>query len=390
MTVAHKPKASAGSVQIKNSNGRLQLVFTFQSKRRYLSLGLTDTPTNRRAAQARAKLLESDIFYDRVDETFETYKPRSKQRIPAIIPTPAKTALADLWEQYKSYKSMNASPKTIDSTYNPVSAHLGKCSSDGLLIPIEFRQELLRVTTESQARRTLMQLSACCNWAIKQQLITENPFEGMYKELKATIPPPPKAFTPNQIDQIIETFEQSKDHSLFTPLVKFLFWTGYRPCEAIGLRWGSVTQNCERIHFHESIVESNGHLYRRDETKTGVVRWFTCTPKLKAMLQAYKLKENQNDDLVFTATNGGAIWLSHFDTDHWSVVLTALNLSYLDNIKMTPYSTRDTFITLQALAGHSSTQIARWVGNSATTNEPSPPQADGVSVSKNTELLISV
>jgi integrase len=36
---------------------------------------------------------------------------------------------------------------------------------------------------------------------------------------------------------------------------------------------------------------------------------------------------------------------------------------------MTPYNCRDTFITLQALAGYSSTTIARWVGNSSKVIE---------------------
>ncbi|HEY9641325.1 MAG TPA: hypothetical protein V6C57_12635 [Coleofasciculaceae cyanobacterium] len=36
---------------------------------------------------------------------------------------------------------------------------------------------------------------------------------------------------------------------------------------------------------------------------------------------------------------------------------------------MTPYNCRDTFITLQAMQGNSSTTIARWVGNSSQVIE---------------------
>ena len=43
---------------------------------------------------------------------------------------------------------------------------MDKCRTDGLKDPIKFRRELLKVTTESQARRTLMQLSAACKWGI--------------------------------------------------------------------------------------------------------------------------------------------------------------------------------------------------------------------------------
>jgi Arm DNA-binding domain len=43
-TPERQPKASKGSVQIKNSNGRIQLVFSYSGRRHYLSTGLTDTP----------------------------------------------------------------------------------------------------------------------------------------------------------------------------------------------------------------------------------------------------------------------------------------------------------------------------------------------------------
>jgi integrase len=44
-------KAFKGSAQIKSSNDRLQLVFSYAGKRRYLSLGMRDTPLNRRVAE---------------------------------------------------------------------------------------------------------------------------------------------------------------------------------------------------------------------------------------------------------------------------------------------------------------------------------------------------
>jgi integrase len=40
-------KASKGTVQIKTSNDRLQLVFSFGGKRHYLSTGFTDSKAKR-------------------------------------------------------------------------------------------------------------------------------------------------------------------------------------------------------------------------------------------------------------------------------------------------------------------------------------------------------
>jgi integrase len=72
---------------------------------------------------------------------------------------------------------------------------------------------------------------------------------------------------------------------------------------------------------------------------------------------------------VFAAPEGGAIVLSNFNDRGWSKTLTKLGLLEIDSTKMTVYSTRDTFITLQAVAGNSSTTIARWVGNSSEVIE---------------------
>ncbi|MDX2231366.1 MAG: integrase [Leptolyngbyaceae cyanobacterium bins.349] len=267
------------------------------------------------------------------------------------------------------YKSPGASPKTINGTYQPVTAHLSKCRTDGFDDILKFRAELLDVTTEPQARRTLMQISAACKWGRKHKLIPENLFDGMYKELDASEPPPPIAFTVEERDQIIHAFETHRGKGInyrhYAPLIKFLFWVGCRPCEAIGLRWGSIKPDCSKIHFHESIVEVSGKLTRRDETKTGKDRWFSCYPKLQELLLSIRPDDPAPDRLVFPAPKGGAISESNLNQRGWSAILTDLGLAEKEGIKMTLYNCRDTFITLQAIQGISSNVIARWVGNTA-------------------------
>ena len=56
-----------GRVAVRASNGNLQLQFTAQGKRRYLALILKDTPANRKVAEAKAALIESDLAWDRFD-----------------------------------------------------------------------------------------------------------------------------------------------------------------------------------------------------------------------------------------------------------------------------------------------------------------------------------
>jgi hypothetical protein len=68
-------KASKGTVQIKNSNERLQLVFSYTGKRHYLSTGFTDTPANRKLAEMKARQIELDILCGNFDTTLAKYKP---------------------------------------------------------------------------------------------------------------------------------------------------------------------------------------------------------------------------------------------------------------------------------------------------------------------------
>jgi hypothetical protein len=60
-------KANKGSVQVKSSNSRLQLVFSFGGKRHYLSTGYPDTPQYRKLAQMKATEIDKDILYERFE-----------------------------------------------------------------------------------------------------------------------------------------------------------------------------------------------------------------------------------------------------------------------------------------------------------------------------------
>ncbi|MEM6837625.1 MAG: DUF3596 domain-containing protein, partial [Cyanobacteria bacterium P01_C01_bin.120] len=97
-----KRKASKGTVQVKSSNDRLQLVFSYSGKRHYLTLGLPDTRTNRKVAEAKAKLIEADIAFDRFDQTLDKYRPQSQQR--GRSSSDGHLTLGPLWEQFVEFK----------------------------------------------------------------------------------------------------------------------------------------------------------------------------------------------------------------------------------------------------------------------------------------------
>jgi integrase len=367
-------KASKGSVQIKNSNSRLQLVFSHAGKRHYLSLGLPDNKVNRKAAEAKAKLIESDIAFDRFDPTLTRYKPQSALSTitPVFTPT-AISSLAELWEKFIEYKRPQCSPSTMRFQYRVFSKYLAGLPTHDLNRANEIRDFVLKTIPVDSAKRFITRLSACCDWAMKPGLITDNPFKGMAGEIKL-----PKASNANGVDDInpfnaaerdaiLNTFQNNTicpkfsrvKHSYYFPFVFMLFHTGARPSEAIALQWKHISSDFRLINFEQAIVESEDGTVCKQGLKTQERRRFPCNGRMQAFLQSIKPENASPQDLVFPSPNGKWIDSNNFRNRVWKPVLKKLGIEYR---KL--YQTRHTFITLALESGLDAKDVARLVGNS--------------------------
>lgn len=358
-------KASKGSVQIKSSNDRLQLVFNFGGKRHYLSTGYPDNPQYRKLAQMRASEIEKDILYERFDPTLEKYKPKSAlSTVTPITPisTP-KPNLAELWGKYIEWKRPQCAPSTMKNPYQADSSYLERLTTHDLDRASEIRDQVLQSTPINSAKRFIVALSACCNWAIRSGLIAENPFHGMSAEIKL-----PKSermeddinpFSIAERDQIIEAFSKNPYYKYYTPLVEFLFLTGARPSEALALQWKHISDNFRFISFEQAVTVSEGGLAVKQGLKTQEKRKFPCNAKVQAILQRIQSEESKPTDLLFPSPEGKYIDFHNFRNRAWKTILTSLNIRYRK-----PYQTRHTFITLALENGLDAKDVARLVGNS--------------------------
>jgi integrase len=365
-------KASKGSVQIKNSNGRLQLVFSYGGKRHYLSLGLPDSKLNLKAAQAKAKLIESDIAFDRFDPTLDRYKPQSSLSVTPITPV-SSSSLIVLWSGFLEYKKPQCSPSTMRYQYRTFSNYLQQLPFHDLERASEIRDYVLKNMPVDSAKRFITRLSACCDWAFKSGLIAENPFKGMAGEIKL-----PKGsrgqgmtdinpFSIEERDRILDCFRNNTacskfsrvKHSQYYPYVFFLFQTGCRPSEAIALRWQHISNDCRTVNFEQAVVASDDGRISKDGLKTQERRKFPCNDALKDFLHSIKPENATSKDLVFSAPDGGWIHPNNFRKRVWTPVLENLQIEYRK-----PYQTRHTFITLCIEHGLDAKDVARLVGNS--------------------------
>lgn len=357
-------KASKGSVQIKSSNNRIQLVFSFGGKRHYLSTGYPDTPQYRNLAKMKASEIEKDILYERFDSTLEKYKPKSALTTvtpitPISIPKPN---LAELWGKYIEWKRPQCAPSTLKNQYRAYSGYLEKLPTHDLDRANEIREHVLQSIPINSAKRFIVALNGCCKWAVKSELIAENPFYGMAGEIK--LPKSEKAddinaFSIAERDRIIEAFRDNRYYKFYTPLVEFLFSTGARPSEAISLQWKHVTSDLKFISFEQAVTVSEKGLIVKQGLKTQEKRKFPCNAKVQAILRNIRPENANPDALLFPSPEGKHIDFHNFRNRAWKTVLGGLDITYRK-----PYQTRHTFITLALENGLDARDVAWLVGNS--------------------------
>ena len=361
-------KASKGAVSILSSNGRLQLRFSYDGKRHYLSLGLPENKATFKVAEAKAKLIESDIAYNRFDETLAKYKPQSALSTVTPILTPIlELSLNILWQRYTEFKRPSISPNTLVKEFATVERciekHLPTTSLDDAVI---IRDWIIANKSPDAAKRLLTQLAACCEWAVKSGSVSKNPFTGMALEVRL-----PKnqsnngvkeidSFTAEERGSIIQAFESNRYYRGYAPFVGFLFATGCRPSEAIALEWRHITKDLRLINFEQSAIISEDGLISRSGLKTQESRKFPCNTKLHNLLESTKPNDYNPNSLVFPSPEGKLIDFHNFRNRAWKNVLESLPLIRYRK----PYQTRHTFITLALENGMTVQDVARVSGNS--------------------------
>ncbi|MEM8604029.1 MAG: DUF3596 domain-containing protein [Cyanobacteria bacterium P01_H01_bin.121] len=95
-------KAPKGSVRVKKTNGRLQLVFSFGGKRHYFSTGFADNHMNRKVAEMKARQIELDIASGNFDQSLKKYKPDSAlSTVTPITPIGSvQPELSEIWAKF--------------------------------------------------------------------------------------------------------------------------------------------------------------------------------------------------------------------------------------------------------------------------------------------------
>lgn len=369
-------KSSKGSIGIQVRDGRLQLNLPrdwYGGKQKRFMLGLADTEVNRKVAEKKARQIELDYASGNFDPTLEKYKPQSHLSIASA--TEAKKAqipLKELWSRYCLYKENQIERTTMLTSYANTTKHINELPTQNILEAVAIRDSLLTKLKPTHCRDTLLRINAACEWALGDGLLEKNPFIGMADAIKVprknddSIDP----FSKEEMNAIIEAFDEHPLHRHYAPYVRFLFWTGCRTGEAIGLRWEHISSDCKEIRFSESI--STGFKIRKG-TKNGQARKFPCSERITNLLLSIRPETVEPDELVFKSKTGKMVDEKNFcriwhgyttSSGNWSDgIISKLMADGLVKRYRPQYNTRHTFVTLTLEAGITVQQVARWVGN---------------------------
>ncbi len=373
-------RAPKGSVQIKNSNGRLQLVFSYGGKRHYVSTGFADAPVNRKSAEMKARQIELDILSGNFDASLAKYKPESLRGDETEAAT-QEPSLAELWERFIEFKRPQCSENTMRYTYGVYSNYLQQLPTQDLRRAVEIRDFVLQQLPVESAKRFLTRLSACCDLAVQSGAIAANPFAGLARTIKT-----PKssadeyeidAFAAAERDAILAALRDDRfcpptarvKHSYYFPLIAFLFKTGCRPSEAIALQWAQVQPDLSKLTFQQRAISTVAGRKLAAGLKNGQQRRvFPCNSSLRELLAGIRPEAVAGEQLVFPSPAGTLVDTNNLRNRVWARVLAGLGIRYR---KL--YQTRHTFITLalESVGDRGerldAKDVARLVGNSPET-----------------------
>jgi integrase len=356
----NKKRTPKGECSIVSRSNRLRLrickAVSPTGKIVEIALNMADSPSGRVVASQILAAVQLDIYQGHFDPTLEKYK---------RVPVAKQETVYGLWMKFVEYRSANIKASTLDY-YQRIIGNKLKQAPQTISSALNIRDWLIKRTTPAFAARILSQFSAAVTWGIKYELIDliKNPYEGMGRDLKPRgyKPPPADAFNSDEKEAILNAFLTSRYYDSYYPLVYFLFLTGCRPSEAIGLRWMDISPDFAAVNFAGSIVQINSVATRMERSKTGSIRSFPINTELRDLLEACQNQQGdaEPEQLIFTSPKSkSSIDYKNFADRAWhSTVFSVVGR------KTTPYSCRDTFITEQIGEGISTQIIAKWVDNS--------------------------
>lgn len=361
-------------VSVNSLKGKLRLVWSYSGKRYFMHTGLSaDDRVNWLVCESKAKQIEADIATNNFDKTLQKYKDEASGYNSVSV--------VQLFEDFAAWKGSRVYRRTLEK-YQGLSSllheHFRNRSAQTIseLDAMKFKDALLDRLASSTTKERIGLLNACWEWAISTKRIDDyNPWQG----IRVRVPPKPKPrpFTRDEVPMILKAFADSPYYSHYLDYVTFLFTTGVRIGEAIGLQWDHVEDDCSQVWIGQSY--SRGDI---KETKTNEARTLTLPSLVRNLL--LNRRQADGEGIVFKSPSGGYIDDHNFRNRAWKKSLERAGVEYRK-----PYLTRSTFISHALAKGMNPVDVADLTGHDVETlyreyaasieSSPKVPELDFIS-----------
>lgn len=399
-----KPRAKRGRFDFEVVNNRLRLVVPQKhsptNERIRPALDLEATPENEAQAQVLVEQLNARVFifknyecaqlFSYIDEFFGRTKPEADGSCIQKSSSLKEPELDVIWSEFTAAQKNSEFYKetTLLTLYPTIAAHIEGLSTRKLSDHEQIFKEIKKLSKAARYR-TMIYISAACNWAVTKKNIKENPFSDYPKKLgvpKSDAAPDP--YTRQESVSIVEAYRKHPRYSYLADLVELKFRTACRTGEGVALKWKNVSLEEGWIYFCESISLVRGKHVATKGTKNGTTeedgRYFKIeSPKLKELLERQVASRSNSEDFVFKDIKGGHIdcnifyYSWHGESGKGSGIIHKLVEQASVHHYRPPYNTRHTFISLavdKIFKDRNSTEqfgrklatLARRVGNSAS------------------------
>jgi integrase len=315
-------KTKKGDISIDNNNGRIRLRWRYSGDRYHLNIPYNYIPENLHHATITATEIKLDILKGCFDTSLEKYRETESstklQEVKETIPI----TLNFLHELTTLFNDWTKNVRNIDIDNSNDYLYLRRVLEKWIDVPIENVAQKLNEESWSIStyNRRLTSLKLFFNWLVRTGKISTNPlFEvvrkrGGKRKKSARRTPISESAIISFLNAVkSDTYCPSNSrfkHSHYYPFLLFIFLTGVRNAEAIGLKVKHIDFNKGHIEISESLARTtkgSNHASRITKgTKMDNTRLLPMSDELRELLTVQIYDKNPND-LVFTSPNGLSI-----------------------------------------------------------------------------------
>lgn len=241
--------------------------------------------------------------------------------------------LFDIWLEFKA---THCAEKTVEEYYRPMKRTLIEFfGEDGQVDRRQatkcmgwLRQKNLKPET---VKRRLEAFNACYEWGMDEGYIDHNPWMKLSRLIKAS-KSEARPFSKDEAQAILRGFEEMYPEHF--PLVDFLFGTGCRIGEGVGLQWSDVHHGFKQVTIATQLTREG----ERKPVKNGKPRTINLSPRTTSRLMIMHEIAPRRSGLIFTYRG------QHIDNNgllkRWIKVCQKKGVQYRK-----PYNTRHTFVS---------------------------------------------